>query len=80
MSCNYAIFMIVVIFMTTQLSITIVIFKKLLGVPLTLFVQIFKIRHHDEGLTFANWNLGSPLKKNTLLLSCFLDPVGFVMY
>jgi hypothetical protein len=54
MSCNYAIFIIVVIFMTTQLSMTIVIFKKLLGVPLTLFVQNFKIGHHDEGLTFAN--------------------------
>jgi hypothetical protein len=55
--------MIVIIFMITQLSIIIVIKKNLLGVPLTLFDQNFKIGHHDEGLTFANWNLGSPLKK-----------------
>jgi hypothetical protein len=54
MSYNYAIFMIVVIFMTTQLSMTIIIFKKLLGVPLTLFDKKFKIGHHGEGFTFAN--------------------------
>ncbi len=58
MSYNYA------IFMTTQLSMTIIILKKLLGVPLTLFVdKNFKIGHHGEGFIFANWNPGSPLKK-----------------
>jgi hypothetical protein len=50
-------------------------FKKLLGVRLTLFDQIFKIGHHDEGVTFANWNHGSPFKNNA-----FVMPVCMASY
>jgi hypothetical protein len=63
MSCNYVIFVTIIIFMTTWLYMTIVIFFKLLYVPLNFFQQIFLIKNLDGGLIFANWKLSFTLKK-----------------